>query len=220
MSILASIKNTLRESFIVRRIETFHRNRFLKRLENDNFTILCSNCIGGLIYHRLGKQFLSPTVNLFILQKDFVEFCCHLDFYLAQELEFAHNGEFNVNYPVAYLRGNGEDIPDVPVHFNHYASEADAAEKWNSRKARICRDNMYIILYMLDGLTIEDAKRLEQVPCKNKVLLTAKPLPEISWSHYIKPIMRHKIPYAYLEKSLFGVRYYERKFDFISFLNQ
>lgn len=28
---------------------------FRKRLKNDNFTILCSNCIGGVIYHRLGK---------------------------------------------------------------------------------------------------------------------------------------------------------------------
>lgn len=33
--------------------------RFRKRLTNDQFTILSSNCIGGVIYHRLGKQFLS-----------------------------------------------------------------------------------------------------------------------------------------------------------------
>ena len=45
-----------------------------KRLKNDNFSIICSNCIGGTIYNRLGKQFLSPTINLWFYQKDFLKF--------------------------------------------------------------------------------------------------------------------------------------------------
>ncbi|MEE0856404.1 MAG: DUF1919 domain-containing protein [Ruminococcus sp.] len=27
--------------------------------------MISSNCAGGVIYHRLNKQFLSPTINLF-----------------------------------------------------------------------------------------------------------------------------------------------------------
>ena len=60
--------------------------RFQKRLSNDQFTILSSNCIGGVIYHRLGKQFLSPTINMWFRQPDFVSFCLHLDYYLQQKL--------------------------------------------------------------------------------------------------------------------------------------
>ena len=44
-----------------------------KRLKNQDFTILCSNCIGGTIYHRLGLQFRSPTVNLWMHQRDFLQ---------------------------------------------------------------------------------------------------------------------------------------------------
>lgn len=190
---------------------------FRKKLKNDRFTILCSNCIGGVIYHRLGKQFLSPTVNMFFSQPDFVAFCLHLDHYLGQELCFLQTER---PHPVAILPGDGKDIPNITLYFNHDREPEEAREKWNARKQRIVRDNLYIILYNLDGVTIEQLKKLETVPCRNKVLLTCRPVPEIPWSVYIKPIESHRYAYSYLEKDIFGVRYYEKKFDFVSFLNQ
>lgn len=36
------------------------------RLENSDITILSNNCIGGIIYHKLGLRFKSPTINLLI----------------------------------------------------------------------------------------------------------------------------------------------------------
>lgn len=30
----------------------------------ENFSIISSNCVGGVITHELGKRFLSPTINL------------------------------------------------------------------------------------------------------------------------------------------------------------
>lgn len=48
------------------------------RLKNREFTILCSNCIGGIIYHRLGLQFRSPTVNLWMHQRDFLNLITNL----------------------------------------------------------------------------------------------------------------------------------------------
>ncbi len=66
---------------------------------------------------------------------------------------------------------------------------------------------------------MEELKKLEHVHCRNRVVLTAVPLPEIPWSVYIKPVLKQKYPYSYLGKDAFGVRYFEKKFDFVSFLN-
>lgn len=79
-------------------MNNFYRNK----LKNSDFTILCSNCVGGCIYHRLGKEFLSPTINLYFEQPDFVQFLLHLDYYCDEELLFI---ESDRSYPVATLGG-------------------------------------------------------------------------------------------------------------------
>lgn len=48
-----------------------NRLRAKKRNKNQRFTLLTANCMGGYIYHQLGVGFLSPTINLMILQSDF-----------------------------------------------------------------------------------------------------------------------------------------------------
>ena len=218
MSIIKRLKSSWTNSHLFRLIDNAVSRHFLKRLKNDNFSIICSNCIGGTIYHRLRKQFLSPTINLFIPEKQFFSFCLHLKYYLSQEPRLVEAEA--VPYPVGVLSGNGHDIPDVTVHFNHDNDPAAAFRKWNERKARINWDNLYLICYNLDGVTQEELLQLGQVPCRNRVVLTKDPLPEIPFAVYIRPNMRSKYPYAYLGKNVFGVRYFEKKFDFVSFLNQ
>ena len=189
--------------------------RFQKRLSNDQFTILSSNCIGGVIYHRLGKQFLSPTINMWFRQPDFVSFCLHLDYYLQQKLSFYRGEE---SYPTAELRGTDE-IPTIRLYFNHAKTEEEAEEAWEKRKPRIVRENLFIVLYKLDGVTVEQLKRLETVPCRGKVPLSAVPVPEISWTIVIPPNMKAPNPYSFLDRDLFGIRRYEKHFDFVRWLN-
>ena len=186
------------------------------RLKNDNFTILSSNCIAGVIYHRLGKEFLTPLINMWLSQPDFVELCLHMDYYFSKELHFIDSDK---GFPVAELKGDGQNIPTITLNFNHDKIPETAHENWERRKNRIVPDNLYIILYNLDGITLEQLKKLERLSCKGKVVLTATPLPEIPWSLYIKPVMSHRFPYNYLEKDAFGIRYFEKKFDYVSFLN-
>ena len=189
--------------------------RFRKRLTNDQFTILSSNCIGGVIYHRLGKQFLSPTINMWFRQPEFVSFCLYLDYYLQQKLVFYCSEE---NCPSAELRGDGE-IPTIHLFFNHAKTEQEAEDAWEKRKTRICRDNLFIILYKLDGVTPEQIKELETVTCKGKALLSAVPVPEIPWTVVIKPNLKAPNPYSFLDRDIFGVRRYEKHFDFVRWLN-
>ena len=210
--------NAWKQSDVFRFVDTAVSNRFRKKLTNHGFSILCSNCIGGTIYHRLGEEFLTPTINMYISQPDFIEFCLHLDHFLSEELVFIDSDE---PCPVAKLAGSEtEDIPSITIKFIHFKTEKDARATWNRRRTRINKDNLYIIMYKLDGVTVEQLKSLESVSCNNKIVLTSAPLPEISWSYYIKPIMSHQYPYNYMEKDLFGVRYFEKKWDFVSFLNQ
>lgn len=106
------------------------------RLTNRDFTIICQNCIGGVIYHELGLPFLSPTINLWIDEKDFYRFAANLRHYLSQELRFVElNGEHT---PVAYC-------DDIRIHFNHYHSAEEAAEKWYARCKRVNWDNIWLI---------------------------------------------------------------------------
>ena len=79
------------------------------------------------MYHKLGKKFLSPTINLWMEDPDFFRFVRHLDKYLPQPLRFVQGIDTT---PTAYCG-------DVLIHFNHYKTEEEAEEKWNERKTRI-----------------------------------------------------------------------------------
>ena len=203
-------KNSQLFAFVDRIISTYFR----KKLTNKDFTILCPNCIGGVVYHRLGCRFLSPTINMWLVAPDFVRFLLHLDAYLALPLVFVDS----VPCPVAVL-GGGE-LPEIRLNFNHAKSEDEARDAWERRKNRIRKDNLYIMMYMLDGVTEEEVHALDDYPCQNKVIFTHRKDVGIDWAYYIEPNMRAKYPYNYLDKDFFGIRRFEKKFDFVAFLNQ
>ena len=62
-------------------------------LKNSDFTIISSNCLGGVISHKLGLKFMSPTVNLFYrTQLHLLSFVRSLPFYFEQPL-WRNNGQ-------------------------------------------------------------------------------------------------------------------------------
>lgn len=101
-SVVSRIKKTWTQTYFYKMIQRRVDHHFQKNLINDNFTILCPNCIGGCIYHRLGKKFLSPTINMWLLQPDFITFLLHLDDYIDQPLRFIESDE---STPVATIGG-------------------------------------------------------------------------------------------------------------------
>lgn len=71
------------------------------RLRQSGFSIVSTNCIGGVIYHDLGLEFLSPTVNLTISLPDLIQMSKHLKWYMKQPLiEKKDAGE---SFPVGYI---------------------------------------------------------------------------------------------------------------------
>lgn len=128
----------------------------------SDVTIISQNCIGGVIYHDLGMQFLSPTINLFFKEPDFVRFVLNLEHYMACELEMRWEEE----YPVGRLE-------DIEIHFMHYETCREAKEKWERRKQRINWGNILVLATDQEGFDEVLFRQWKQIPYA-KVLFTAQ----------------------------------------------
>ncbi len=86
-----------------------------KKLKNKDFCIISNNCWAGFVYQKFGIKYNTPTIGLFIYEKDYVKFYSNLKYYLSLPLEFieikdsryykkaTNNGEKEINYPIAKL---------------------------------------------------------------------------------------------------------------------
>lgn len=226
---MAKIKEIYKNSLILKAFDKKYNNAARKRLKNTNFTILCPNCIGGLIYHRLGEQFRSPTVNISMDTPDFANLLNHLDYYLSQDFIKIEPREDGV--PRGKIQGNGNNINDIIINFVHFSTFESGREKWNERKTRINRDNLYVIMYDIGDLNTTDyhkagyaseesIRAFNQFQCNNKVLFTRNPNCDNPYALYIQPDYNGPYPLVYLKKGIDGRDYYEKYFDFVEFINQ
>lgn len=182
-----------------------------KRIKNSGFTILCPNCIGGIIYHRLGMQFLSPTVNLYTYQNDFIKLIHNPEWYMEQDLVFIQSEH---TFPVAKLG-------DITLYFNHYKTPEDAEGCWEKRKKRIVWENLYIIMYEREQFTREQILDLQSVKCKRLIVLTEhKTHTDLDFVKYIKRSNKGRPDeQVFLDVDKFGIKTFEKQFDFVAWLN-
>lgn len=123
-------------------IPGFSMERY-KKLRRSKLSIVSQNCWGGLIYHSFGLQFLSPTINLYIHERDFLKLLDDLRAHFDDELRFYSTGvdESTQNeYPIFSL-GN------IKLHMMHYDYEQSARRKWEDRRLRINWYNLLIMMY-------------------------------------------------------------------------
>lgn len=209
---------------ITRRWNKWFRDCFVlpkmrKRLINKDVTILANNCNAGFIYHDLGLQFKSPTINLFFYKDHFFTFLEHLDEYLAEEIRECeqplHKPE--IPYPVCNL-GGSKSLPVIELHFNHYHSFQDAHDIWEKRKQRIVKDKIFAIFAFTDYTGEEWVKRFDQIPLKNKVALVNRPFPQYKSAYYIPGHEKAGLGMAGNYDNLLGRRIYDH-FDVVGWLN-
>lgn len=180
------------------------------RLKNKDFSIICGTCAGGVITHRLGKKFLSPTVNLWFTEKDLQKMVRNLKWYMQQELEFI-DPEFG--YPAA-------KCGDIVIHFNHVKTNEEAKNQWYKRRDRINYDNIWVISSD-NKLSYEDIKEFGKIPCKGKVMFTAKEYPEFDYCLYIKAYEGRGTCGTYMSDhtSILDRFVFEKYFDYVKWLN-
>lgn len=161
--------STVRQ-FVPRLKGRMQRSQFQKRIAEtvkdvnaEEISFISQNCIGGVLYHDLGLQFLSPTINAFIPEPGFVKLVLNLRHYMEQELIVRWGEE----YPIGML-------DDVEIHFMHYHTCKEAKEAWDKRKARINWDKIFVIGTDRDGFDEAAYEQWKQIPYP-KILFTVHP---------------------------------------------
>ena len=205
MSFLTKIKDIVFGFF-----DFFYEKKLRKQLKTNEFSLITSNCMAGWIYHRLGVEFQSPTINQFMSDKDFFKFIFNLDYYLNVELK--ENGT-DGKYPLGILG-------DIPIEFTHYSSAQEAISAWERRKKRLNPEKMYFILFdTIDGeISKEDIIKFGTIKCANKIVLSTKSYPDIDYVKTI-PIRKKDINRHYMNRNIFGRRRFEGKWDFVKWIN-
>lgn len=185
------------------------RNKKERRnLKNLNFTVFSQNCIGGIMYHDLGLQFRSPTVNMLFEPKDFIKFIKNIDFYLKENIEFI---ESDKSYPIGYLG-------DILIKFLHYHTQEEVIRAWSDRMNRINWNNVFI-LCCDEGLELEDMIAYDKIPYKNKILFLHKEVPEITCGVVSKDFDDKTDARLLNFVNIFGKRYYQNCIDYVKWLN-
>lgn len=128
-------------------------------------TIISRDCLGGILYDRLGAQFSSPTINLFMTNEDFILFCLNLKLFLESDLE----EETSPDYPVGVIRtARGK----IHLYFMHYSSFEEAKECWERRKKRVNYSNIKVIFNAGPDVDKNIEKNFYNIPYK-KILLSS-----------------------------------------------
>lgn len=206
--LIGNIKNRIDN---VCRSYVVQRNPYLQRPNNYDFSIVSSNCNGGVILHDMNLRFNSPFVNLWIKPNDFIKILNDLEFYMRQRMEFV--SEKGVNYPIGEING-------CRLYFEHYKNTSDALDSWNRRRERINFDNIFVMFTDRDGCTYENLFQFDKIPY-SKVVFTHCPYPEIKSSFYIKGFENEECVGILTDYKphCFGKRYLD-DFDFHSWLNK
>lgn len=210
---------------IIRVIIRFLRNllkRFNYKLiylkKHKNFTIISNNCIAGFIYHDLNIEYTSPTVGLQFSQQDYVKFCKSFFEYINNEIiesskkdmkedqvEFEKLGGGIIDFPVGKL-------DDLTIYFQHYETFIDAIKKWNRRKKRTYKNNLFFVFLAYDTTPQTLLDDFNNIDHPNKIILTNSKRTDA----------KNEFPLfngdkSWYDKINFKKRYYQ-KFDFLDWI--
>lgn len=152
------------------RILGAHLKNQKRKLSNKDFSIICNNCIAGVLLKDLNQKFNTPTIDLYFFAPDYVRFLERLDYFLNKEIIISHSSKYFQeprNYPVG-------KIDDIEIHFLHYQSLMEAETKWNKRKTRVNFNNLFIIGSDRENCDRQVIKQFLELPFKNKVFFSSK----------------------------------------------
>lgn len=209
-SLIKTVSKITRK-YIRKITNNYYKKKYSTRYTGNGYSLVTSNCIGGIINNRLGQPQNSPTFNLWFEQSDFIKFVINLEYYLNQDLVFIDSKEHS--YPVAKL-------DDIQVNFQHYHSVEEARDGWERRKKRIKWDSIYIIMYE-DDVTREELMLLENVSCKKLIVLTSsKNNLDLPYLKYIEKDKHGRDnDFVFLDSDFLGRLTFEKQWDYVEWLN-
>lgn len=162
-------------------------------------------------------QFLSPTVNLWMSPEDYIRLAENMKAYLKLPLE---DGQKEENYPVGL-------VGDIKLHCIHYATFADAKEKWESRCKRVDWDRIVMTMTDQNGCTRELAEKFDALPFPKIFLTSNEKYSDLKCAVYMDSSMykenhsgRTLVDDAFLFDGLSGKRNYEKFLNLQRFLEK
>lgn len=200
---------------ILRKLYRFIQQR---RIKNKGFSIICQNCIGGVIYHELGMPFLSPTINTWMEEKDFYRFASNLQYYLSQDLVFVSGIDTT---PTAWCG-------DILIHFMHYKSQEDAENKWRERKKRVNYNNLFFICSDRWSSnrnlkpTEEDIRSLKNVQAVGRCVFSVKDYEGLDYIYHLRKDPDDDCVFPFMVDKYKGLPFWkwEFRFDYVKWLNR
>ena len=183
------------------------------RLKNKKVTIISNNCWAGIFYRNNNLEYLSPTLGLFFMAKEYIKFIYNIKYYIQKDITFISVNEskyasylkkLNYNSPIGV-------IEDLEIMFLHYKSEEEAKEKWERRKKRIDWENIIYKFSDQNMCTYEELKKFEEFDAKNKICFTTRKYSDIN-SIQIKK-------YKNSENVSDDIKSYKRYFNVYKFIN-
>lgn len=147
----------------------------------NGLSVISSNCFAGRIMQDLKMKYNSPTLGLYFMYPDYIEFLSNLEFYLKEaKIEFVESSKYPLGnqrreacshwYPIGLLDGK------VEIHFLHYHTKEEAAEKWYRRASRVNFDNLLIIGMQQNLCTEQDIITFDSLSFKNKIMFSNIPI--------------------------------------------
>ncbi len=186
--------------------------RWKRRLKNKDFTLVSNNCNGGVILKELGVKFNSQFINLNIEAKDYVEYLSHFDYYNSLDLKFEDNA--SAKFPIGKLE-------DLTIEFVHYKSEEEARKKWDERKNRINKNNIFVIFTEQESCNKQILEKFDALSFENKIVFTHKEYSDIKSSIYLEEYKNNpKGVHMFLAfKSLYSKKRFYDVFNWVGWFN-
>lgn len=158
------------KTFLPRIHKAIIRFKYKKRI---NCSIISQDCVGGVIYNMLGKQFLTPTINMFIEGENFVKLCKNPNKYISVDAipicdSFIDPINNNIRYPKI-------KVLDIELCALHYKNAQEACQAYNRRRARFVFEN-YVIIANTGNLKNDPLLIKELLSMNNAIVYGNNPL--------------------------------------------
>lgn len=190
------------------------RPRVLLRNVNTDISIIATNCVGGEIYHILGRKFNTPFINNFMEREKFVEMAYRFDDYIRAPFRI-ENAENGVGLKLILTP---KDLPEIDIKFPHDNNHEVLRNNWEKRLKRINFDKL---VFICDdrGLNQYYYELYDRVKAYKKIMLTSKDIgyewATILSSYAGKPFVGH---YNYKD-FIKGIWNFEKEWDYGKFLS-
>lgn len=179
----------------------------IKTILGEGCSIISSNCFAGRIMQDIGMEYNTPTLGLYFWAPDYIEFLSDLKHYLSADITFVAHSKYPLGderranwshwYPIGLLDGK------VEIHFLHYHTEEEAAEKWNRRAARVNFDNLIVIGMDQNLCTPEHVQDFDLLPFQKKIFFSRYDLPLSSNEYMPEFVAAESVGDPYLKGDVF-----------------